>query len=230
MYADDIVSLSKTAKGLLTLLCRLENFCNKWNLKVNINKKKIIIFNKAGRVLKGHNFTYGNILLDHVNEYKYLGIYLGHLVLSHKVSSTFNKALKAIFCIKKALISDCMNTGLYATLYNHCLKHILLYGSEVRSIYFLINKPGLTQMEKRYDLFIPEKKNQLKFLKNVMGTHNYSVNDAVRADFGIFPLAISGFQGSANFWVYLVNSNKSALAYQAYQDSMNCPKGFAQKF
>ena len=74
MYADDIVLLSKTAKGLQTLLCRLENFCNKWNLKVNINKTKIIIFNKAGRVLKGHNFTYGNILLEHVNEYKYLGI------------------------------------------------------------------------------------------------------------------------------------------------------------
>ena len=50
----------------------------------------------------------------------------------------------------------------------------------------------------RYDLFIPEKI-QLKFLKNVMGVHKYSVNDAVRADFGIFPLAISGPQTSANF-------------------------------
>ena len=75
MYADDIVLLSKPAKGLQTLLCRLEDFCNKWNLKVNINKTKIIIFNKAGRVLKGYNFfTYGNILLKHVNEYNYLGI------------------------------------------------------------------------------------------------------------------------------------------------------------
>ena len=75
MYADDIVLLSKSAKVLQTLLCRLEDVCNKWNLKVNINKTKIIIFNKAGRVPKGHNFTYGNILLEHVNEYKYLGIY-----------------------------------------------------------------------------------------------------------------------------------------------------------
>ena len=46
MYADDIVLISKTAKGLQTLLCRLEDFCKKWNLKVNINKTKIIIFNK----------------------------------------------------------------------------------------------------------------------------------------------------------------------------------------
>ena len=76
-------------------------------------------------------------------------------------------------------------------------------------------------------IFFPEKKTQLKFLKNVIGDHKYSVNDAVRADFGIFSLAISGLQVSANFWVHLENSNKSSLAYQAHQDSMNCPKGFA---
>ena len=105
MYADDIVLLSKSAKGLQTLLCRLEDFCNKWNLKVNINKTKIIIFNKAGRVLKGYNFTYGNNLLEHVNEYKYLGIYiLGHLVFSRKVSSTFvTKHLKPSSVLRKLL-------------------------------------------------------------------------------------------------------------------------------
>ena len=102
MYADDIVLLSKSAKGLQTLLCRLEDVCNKWNLKVNINKTKIIIFNKAGRVLKGHNFTYGNILLEHVNEYKYLGIYFRILVFSHKVSSTFEiKHLKQSSVLRK---------------------------------------------------------------------------------------------------------------------------------
>ena len=62
-----------------------------------------------------------------------------------------------------------MNTGLYVTLYNHCIKPIFLYRGEVWTIDFLINKPGLTQMENRYDLFIPEK-TQLKFLKNVVGS------------------------------------------------------------
>ena len=31
-------------------------------------------------------------------------------------------------------------------------------------------------------------------------------------------------------WVHLVNSNKSSLSYQSYQNSMNFPKGFAGKF
>ena len=61
-------------------------------------------------------------------------------MFSHKVSNTF----VIIFCIKKALISDCMNTGIYiyVTLYNHCVKPILLYGSEVWSTDFFINKRG----------------------------------------------------------------------------------------
>ena len=104
MYADDIVLLSKSAKGLQTLLCRLEDFCNKWNLKVNINKTKIIIFNKAGRVLKGYNFTYENILLEHVNEYKYLGIYFRSSGIFTKVSSTFvTKHLKPSSVLRKLL-------------------------------------------------------------------------------------------------------------------------------
>ena len=47
-------------------------------------------------------------------------------------------------------MSDCMNTMLYVTLYNHCVKPILSYGSEVWSVDFLINKSGETQMENRY--------------------------------------------------------------------------------
>ena len=87
----------------------------------------------------------------------------------------------------------------------------------------------MTQLENRYGIFIPET-TQLKFFKNARGVNKYSVNDAVRVDFGVFPSAISGLHASTNFWVHLVNSNRSSLIYQSYEDSMNFPKGFAQKF
>ena len=54
--------------------------------------------------------------------------------------------------------------------------------------------PGVTQVKNRCDLFF-QKKTQLKNLKNIMGVHKYSVNDAVRAD-----LVISGLLTSTNFW------------------------------
>ena len=70
----------------------------------------------------------------------------------------------------------------------------------------------MTQLENRFGIFIPET-TQLNFFKNARGVHKYSVNDAVRVDFGIFPSAISGLQASTNFLVHLVNSNRSSLIY-----------------
>ena len=102
-------------------------------------------------------------------------------------------------------MSNCINTGLYVT--------------------FPINKPGVTQMENRYDLLIPEK-TRMKFFENLICVHKCSVNDADRAVFCVLTSACSGLQASTNFWMYLVNMNEGSLAYQSYEDSMGFPKGF----
>lgn len=74
MYADDLVLLSTSDKGLQVVLDKLSSFCFKWNLKVDISKTKVIIFNKAGKTLKGYKFKYEDSNVDTVNEYKYLDI------------------------------------------------------------------------------------------------------------------------------------------------------------
>ena len=58
MYADDIVLISQSAKGLQNCLNKLSNYCDIWNLSVNIDKSKVIVFNKSGRVIKKDNFKY----------------------------------------------------------------------------------------------------------------------------------------------------------------------------
>ena len=52
MYVDDIVLLSNSKEGLQNSLSNLKEFCDSWNLKINIEKTKIIIFNKSGKLLK----------------------------------------------------------------------------------------------------------------------------------------------------------------------------------
>ena len=52
LYADDIILLLESAKGLHKSLDILKTYCDKWNLKVNIGKTKVIVFNKSGRILK----------------------------------------------------------------------------------------------------------------------------------------------------------------------------------
>ena len=56
-----------------------------------------------------------------------------------------------------------------------------------------------------------------------MGVHWYLINDAVRADFVAFSYNNFRSSGINNIWVHLVDLNKSVLAYQSYEDSMNFP-------
>ena len=46
MFADDIVLVADSEKGLQESINRLEEFCSNWDLSINIEKQKIAIFNK----------------------------------------------------------------------------------------------------------------------------------------------------------------------------------------
>jgi hypothetical protein len=137
LYADDIVLLSQSAKGLQNLLNKLKLFCDKWNLSVNTEKTKVMIFNKSGRKLKGYYFMYAQQSIGQASVYKYLGIIFkpsGSFLCATDLLS--KKACKAMFCIQKSLLSDNMNIYGYIKLFNVCVQPILLYCSEVWSVYF----------------------------------------------------------------------------------------------
>lgn len=48
-------------------------YCDTWNLNININKSKVIIFSK-GKENEKFNFKCGTSNLEIVETYKYLGI------------------------------------------------------------------------------------------------------------------------------------------------------------
>ena len=56
LYADDLVLISELAIGLQNSLNILSCYCDKWNLTGNLDKAKIMIFNKAGRKLTRESF------------------------------------------------------------------------------------------------------------------------------------------------------------------------------
>ena len=52
MFADDLVLISQSKQGLQNALNKLQRYCDKWCLKINVDKTKVMIFNKQGRTLK----------------------------------------------------------------------------------------------------------------------------------------------------------------------------------
>ena len=59
LFADDAVLFSDTIEGLQYSLNNLESYCNKWNLEVNVDKTKIVVFRKAGILNRREVWTYG---------------------------------------------------------------------------------------------------------------------------------------------------------------------------
>ena len=51
LYADDLLIFSRSANGLQTLLNKLESYCDKTELTVNLDKIKVMTFNNCGKSL-----------------------------------------------------------------------------------------------------------------------------------------------------------------------------------
>ena len=103
MFADDMAIFSTSAKGLQTGLDNLRDYCSKWGLTVNINKTKVVVFRKGGRMGKERWFL-NDQQLEVVQTFKYLGCELSSTgSFAHCITSLINSSRKALFSLKKVL-------------------------------------------------------------------------------------------------------------------------------
>ena len=131
LYADDTLILAESAAQLQKSLDCLNAYCNRWSLKVNLDKTKVIIFSK-GKIRKHKSFAFGNHSVDVVEDYVYLGTTFNY-------NGKFNKAkAKQVLQAKKAtysLLSEVRKSNLsvdvFKDLFEKLTIPILLYGSEI---------------------------------------------------------------------------------------------------
>jgi low affinity Fe/Cu permease len=50
VYADDVVLLSTTEKGIQSCADKLSKFAKDWKMTINTNITKMLVFNKGGRL------------------------------------------------------------------------------------------------------------------------------------------------------------------------------------
>ena len=77
LYADDLVILMEDEEEMQTCLNDLQEYCNKWRLKVNIGKSAAMRFAHS-KTSPGRKtplgLRFGETQLNHVESYKYLGV------------------------------------------------------------------------------------------------------------------------------------------------------------
>ena len=89
LYADDTVILAENPNDLQASLNEMEKYCDTFDLHINVNKTKILIFSK-GKLRIHHIFNFGEHILDTVAEYNYLGLvfnYNANLKLQNRIYS-----------------------------------------------------------------------------------------------------------------------------------------------
>jgi hypothetical protein len=102
LYADDLVILSRSQSGLQNCLNELHKWCEKWLMKINIKKTKVVIFQKRNSKIPNLKFHTGNQEIDITKEYTYLGLKLnqnGKFKIAQQQLS--EKALHALYKIRK---------------------------------------------------------------------------------------------------------------------------------
>lgn len=219
LYADDIVLISESEKGLQSCLDKLYDYCSMWNLSVNIGKSKVMIFNKSGRLINSYRFSLNNQDLEISNEYKYLGIIFKPSCSFAKANEYLcKKARKALFCIYKTLFSDRLNILINIKLFDACVKPILLYCSEIICLDSLLKEN--TILEDRYILY-PQTKVQIRFAKHTLGVSKTASNNAVLGELGMFPCSIDALKLSIGYWHHLINSKCNSLINCCYFSNDN---------
>ena len=102
MYADDVVLLSSSEKGLQNCINKLANFATDWKMSLNRKKTKVMVFTKSGRYKK-FQMKYLDNLIDNVKQYTYLGIVFYKFLCNFTVArkEILNKGIKALFKFRK---------------------------------------------------------------------------------------------------------------------------------
>jgi hypothetical protein len=199
LFADDLVLLSNSDKGLQRSIRELECFCQDWKLDINMSKTKIIIFNSKWSSAKTKfRFIYKHHSIEITDQYTYLGVVFtcnGCFKLAQIAQR--KKALRAWYKIRSGMQSlDFSPASIMSKLYEVIVKPIAIYGSEIWGMQILkSNKTDLFRnwtREKVNDMTI-------KVAKSILGVPRKTSNIASLAETGLYPSSIDVLCNSVKY-------------------------------
>ena len=166
-----------------------------------------MIFNKTGRLLR-RNFFLGNVKLENVRSYKYLGIVF---TPSGEVKSALDdlrsRALKAYMSLKHNL-GNCFNAYIEDTakLFDSLIKPILLYSSD---FWGCLKLPTNNPIENLH----------ITFCKHLLGVQAQTTNAGVLLEVGRIPLNLSAQKAGVKNWERIRNSGANHFLTMSYKSA-----------
>ncbi len=131
-WADDLVLMSGSLSGLQNCLNKLEPYCFKWGLALNVRKTKFMIMSK-GTIRNRGTLTFKGDNIEYVTRYKYHGLQISsNGKTTQMIKERCTKAKKAIFQVRSALSTTYnVSRKLSLSIFDKQIFPILSYGSAI---------------------------------------------------------------------------------------------------
>ena len=207
IWADDILILSETEKGLQDKLDNLRVYCKKNKLDVNTDKTKAMTFTKSGRLLQ-RDFYFGRTKLENVREYKYLGFTVTPSGEIHTGLKDLRvRAMRALAKIRKAL-GPLFQQNIWNTkhLYDCMVKPILLYNSD---FWGSLKHPKNSPVECVH----------LSFHRQLLGVRKQTNTVAVHLELNSTPLMFNAIKASVKNWERIKQNSCNVVLRDAYEEA-----------
>ena len=214
LWADDLLLVSESAQGLQNCINKMEKFYNDLDLKINIKKTKVIIFNRGGRTFEGKfKFYLNGEKIAITDQYQYLGLKLRPSgSLKKGVEELNDKASRAWFGISNIVYKNKrMETDKAFGIFDSLVTPVATYACEFWLPY-LISKSGLTSQDNMlssWETLKCETINQ-KCSRMVLSVHSKASRLAVLGELGRYPLFIPALSKCINYKLSLEKKRPEA--------------------
>ena len=209
LYADDLLILSETEKGLQKCMSILEQHCNRWKLEVNLDKTKAIIFNSRKKIFDT-DIKYNNTPVEQVYSHQYLGVNISFTGNLKQASMDLSaKATKALFSLKSKIKEySTLNVETLLKLFDTLIQPILTYKSEI-----WISDYKIDLMNDKYSFELVH----LKSCKFSLGVQSKTSNLATRCELRRYPILVTILKLMHNYYCRLVKLPSDRLLHKLYQ-------------
>ena len=192
--------LAETPQQLQLAMSEIAVYCDQWELEINATKTKVVVFSR-GKIKKQHHFTIGNLEIDTVFEYCYLGVIINYNgSFAKAITERIIPAQKAMFGLNAKAVNLLLPPDIHIDLFEKMITPICLYGSEVW---------GYSNLE-------PVEVFYRKFIKRVLGLRKSTPNCMVYGEVGKRPLKNNIILKMLRYWIKVSEGKSSKLSSMIY--------------
>ena len=199
LYADDTIIMAESPNEMQLALNAVNDYCQTWKLKINIDKTKIIRFSKQKPQIPVQEFWLNGEKVELVDSYVYLGTTIqANGRFSEAMQKQINQAHRALFVIKSKKETFNLPIDIVLDLFDKMILPILLYGCEIW---------GFEKLDK-IEIFYR------KFLRYILRVNSQTTNCMVYGETGRTPLSIIIKTRMVCFWHKTSTGLNTKLAYR----------------